>query len=83
MNAGMFSKVETKSKINIGSTWYKSLVAIPGFLKNKHIIGLNNTLDCNDIIGRHSNFTYYCNPDTHMYEFYINMTLTDQEAKKL
>ena len=28
---------------SIDSTWYKSLIAIPGFLKNE-VIGVNNTL---------------------------------------
>jgi hypothetical protein len=28
---------------SVNSTWYKSLIAIPGFLKNE-VIGLNETL---------------------------------------
>ena len=67
---------------SVNSTWYKSLIAIPGFLKNE-VIGLNKTLQCEPFLGRVSKYNYTCDDQTREYRFYINMTLTDEDATRL
>ena len=47
------------------------------------MIGLNNTLQCEEFEGRVSKFKYICNKLNRNYEFYINMTLSDEEATEL
>ena len=72
---------------NIANTldrvWYKSLIAVPQYLKPKDDSSFNYTLRCDSFTGVESKYNYTCNEDTKSYDFYVNMTLTNEESHEM
>lgn len=70
--------------MSLKQQWYKSLIAIPEWLKSTDgFLDSNYTTMCEDFTGKVSQFKYECDETTSEYVFHINMTISQAEAIKL
>lgn len=63
--------------------WYFEAIGIPEYAAGADGLGEAGTVYCKDFPGKSSYFEYTCNPETELYELYVNISMTDEEAKQI
>ena len=67
----------------VSERWYFEAIGIPEYAAGANGLGEGGTVFCADLTGKSSYFEYTCNPETELFEIYVNISMTDEEAKQI